>query len=128
MTVNVDTMNDLALNRQLCFPLYAASNLIARRYRAVLGPLGLTYPQYLVMLVLWESSPQSVGGLGEKLHLDSGTLTPLVKRLVAAGFVSRGRSRRSTRSGLADRKGTRAPDVGRQHPAIPRERDGDHPR
>ncbi len=91
MTVNVDTMNDLALNRQLCFPLYAASNLIARRYRAVLGPLGLTYPQYLVMLVLWESSPQSVGGLGEKLHLDSGTLTPLVKRLVAAGFVSRGR-------------------------------------
>lgn len=91
LTTNTDAMNDLALNKQLCFPLYAASNLFVRRYRAVLGPLGLTYPQYLVMLVLWESSPQSVGGLGEKLHLDSGTLTPLVKRLVAGGFVSRGR-------------------------------------
>ncbi len=91
LTTNADAMDDLALDRQLCFPLYAASNLIARLYRPVLGPLGLTYPQYLVMLVLWENSPQSIGGLGEKLHLDSGTLTPLVKRLVAGGFVSRSR-------------------------------------
>ncbi|MFX0543308.1 MarR family winged helix-turn-helix transcriptional regulator [Roseovarius sp. S4756] len=91
MTTTADAMNDLALDRQLCFPLYAASNLVARLYRPVLGPLGLTYPQYLVMLVLWESAPQSIGSLGERLHLDSGTLTPLIKRLVAGGFVSRQR-------------------------------------
>ncbi len=91
MTTNADATNDLALEMQLCFPLYAASNLIARLYRPVLRPLGLTYPQYLVMLVLWESSPQSIGGLGEKLHLDSGTLTPLIKRLVAGDLVSRNR-------------------------------------
>ncbi len=86
-----DATNDLALDRQLCFPLYAASNLVARLYRPVLGPLGLTYPQYLVMLVLWETSPQCIGDLGRKLHLDSGTLTPLVRRLVASGMVSRRR-------------------------------------
>ena len=86
-----EATDDLALNEQLCFPLYAASNLLTRLYRPVLGPLGLTYPQYLVMLVLWEDAPQTIGGLGRKLHLDSGTLTPLVKRLVTAGFVDRTR-------------------------------------
>jgi DNA-binding MarR family transcriptional regulator len=81
----------LRLDRQICFPLYAASNLLTRLYRPVLAALGLTYPQYLVMLVLWESSPRSVGELGAKLHLDSGTLTPLLKRLEQAGLVERRR-------------------------------------
>jgi DNA-binding MarR family transcriptional regulator len=87
-----DQGNDpLRLDRQVCFPLYAASNLLTRLYRPVLAELGLTYPQYLVMLVLWESAPQSVGSLGAKLHLDSGTLTPLLKRMESAGLVTRQR-------------------------------------
>ncbi|EHF4985733.1 DNA-binding transcriptional repressor MarR [Citrobacter freundii] len=81
----------LLLDRQICFPIYAASNLLTRVYRPVLAPLGLTYSQYLVMLVLWERSPISVGELGEQLHLDSGTLTPLLKRMDRGGFVSRHR-------------------------------------
>ncbi|RYY78489.1 MAG: MarR family transcriptional regulator [Moraxellaceae bacterium] len=81
----------LLLDRQICFPLYAASNLLNRLYRPVLAQFNLTYPQYLVMLVLWESSPCTVGALGEKLFLDSGTLTPLLKRLAAHGLVDRQR-------------------------------------
>lgn len=81
----------LLLDRQVCFPLYAASNLLNRLYRSVLAQFNLTYPQYLVMLVLWEQSPVSVGDLGEKLFLDSGTLTPLLKRLEANGLVNRQR-------------------------------------
>ena len=86
-----DTEDPLRLDRQVCFPLYAASNLLTRLYRPVLAELGLTYSQYLVMLVLWECSPQTVGSLGERLHLDSGTLTPLLKRMEAAGLVTRQR-------------------------------------
>jgi len=82
----------LHLDAQLCFPLYAASNLLTRLYRPLLDELGLTYPQYLVMLVLWEQAPASVGELSTRLHLDSGTLTPLLKRLEAAGLVRRQRS------------------------------------
>lgn len=81
----------LLLDRQVCFPLYAASNLLNRLYRPVLAQFNLTYPQYLVMLVLWEQSPVSVGALGEKLFLDSGTLTPLLKRLEVNGMVNRQR-------------------------------------
>ena len=81
----------LRLDRQICFPLYAASNLINRLYRPVLSELGLTYPQYLVMLALWETSPRTVGALGEALYLDSGTLTPLLKRMEQAGLVERRR-------------------------------------
>jgi MarR family transcriptional regulator, organic hydroperoxide resistance regulator len=81
----------LRLDQQVCFPLYAASNMLTRLYRPVLAELGLTYPQYLVMLVLWEEETRSVGTLGERLHLDSGTLTPLLKRMEAAGFVHRTR-------------------------------------
>lgn len=79
----------LDLDRQVCFPLYAASNLLNRLYRPILGDLGLTYPQYLVMLVLWKHTPQTVGSLGDMLHLDSGTLTPLLKRMELAGLISR---------------------------------------
>jgi DNA-binding MarR family transcriptional regulator len=92
----------LRLDRQICFPLYAASNLLTRLYRPVLAKLGLTYPQYLVMLVLWESAPQSVSELGARLHLDSGTLTPLLKRLEQAGFVSRQRDAGDERRVLID--------------------------
>jgi DNA-binding MarR family transcriptional regulator len=85
----------LRLDLQVCFPLYAATNLIGRLYRPVLAKLGLTYPQYLVMLVLWEAAPegtpQTVGSLGARLYLDSGTLTPLLKRMEAAGLVERRR-------------------------------------
>lgn len=81
----------LLLDRQVCFPLYAATNLITRLYGPVLGAIGLTYPQYLVMLVLWEHEPQTVGALGARLYLDSGTLTPLLKRMEAAGLVTRRR-------------------------------------
>lgn len=81
----------LSLDQQLCFPIYAASNLITRLYHKPLAELGLTYPQYLVMLVLWEDGTQSVGTLGDKLYLDSGTLTPLLKRMERAGLVERQR-------------------------------------
>mgnify|MGYP002139117829 CR=1 FL=1 len=79
----------LQLDRQLCFALYAASLAMTRLYKPLLEPLGLTYPQYLVMLVLWEGDGVTVSQLGERLALDSGTLTPLLKRLEAAGLVQR---------------------------------------
>jgi DNA-binding MarR family transcriptional regulator len=80
------------LDRQVCFALYSASRAATAVYRPVLDELGLTYPQYLVMLVLWESEPRGVKELGGELGLDSGTLSPLLKRLEALGFVERRRS------------------------------------
>ena len=82
----------LRLDRQLCFSLYSTSLAMTKLYTPLLAPLGLTYPQYLVMLALWEHDGVSVGALGERLALDSGTLTPLLKRLEAAGRVQRARS------------------------------------
>lgn len=79
----------LRLDNQLCFALYSASLAMTKLYKPLLDELGLTYPQYLVMLVLWERDGLTVSGLGERLSLDSGTLTPLVKRLEAAGLVTR---------------------------------------
>ncbi|MET1754197.1 MarR family transcriptional regulator [Novosphingobium sp. RD2P27] len=87
----------LALDRQLCFQFYAANNLIHRLYAPVLGALGLTYPQYLVMLVLWERDGLSVGALGQRLYLDSGTITPLLKRMEALGLLRRERDRADER-------------------------------
>ena len=81
----------LDLDLQLCFPLYAVSRAITTRYGQLLGEVGLTYPQYLVMLALWEAHTMTVGELGERLRLDSGTLSPLLKRLQAAGLVDRRR-------------------------------------
>ena len=81
----------LRLENQLCFALYAASGLVTRAYRPLLEPLGLTYPQYLAMMALWEKAPRTVSDLGEALGLDSGTLTPLLKRMEAAGLVTRRR-------------------------------------
>ena len=80
------------LNRQLCFAMYSASRAATAAYRPMLDELGLTYPQYLVMLVLWEGEARSVRELGEELGLDSGTLSPLLKRLEALGLVERRRS------------------------------------
>lgn len=80
------------LQRQLCFAMYSASRAATAAYRPMLEELGLTYPQYLVMLVLWENQPRTVRGLGEELGLDSGTLSPLLKRLEGLGFVERRRS------------------------------------
>lgn len=85
-------VNPLALENQVCFSLYSATNAMVRAYRPLLDGLSLTYPQYLVMMVLWKEPGISVKTLGEKLHLDSGTLTPLLKRLEAKELVSRGRS------------------------------------
>jgi DNA-binding MarR family transcriptional regulator len=79
----------LALDRQLCFAMYSASLAMTKVYKPLLAPLGLTYPQYLVMLVLWEGDGVTVSQLGERLTLDSGTLTPLLKRLEALGLVQR---------------------------------------
>ncbi|RKG91692.1 MarR family winged helix-turn-helix transcriptional regulator [Corallococcus terminator] len=88
----------LRLDLQLCFPLYAASRAMVQAYTPLLSKLGLTYPQYLVMLVLWETDGVSVKELGEKLYLDSGTLTPLLKRLETLAFVRRERSKEDARS------------------------------
>ncbi|MEZ4320639.1 MAG: MarR family transcriptional regulator [Myxococcota bacterium] len=85
-------MMSLRLDDQLCFPLVAAARAVQAVYRPVLAELGLTYPQYLVLLVLWESDGQSVSALGQRLHLDSGTLTPLLQRLERSGLVRRERS------------------------------------
>ncbi|MFD8813832.1 MarR family winged helix-turn-helix transcriptional regulator [Streptomyces sp. NPDC059627] len=88
----------LHLDRQICFSLHAASRAFNGVYRVILKDLGLTYPQYLVMLVLWEQGDLPVKKLGEHLRLDSGTLSPLLKRLEAAGLVHRERSTRDERS------------------------------
>ncbi|TFV60171.1 MarR family transcriptional regulator [Geodermatophilus sp. DF01-2] len=86
------------LEDQLCFALYAASRAMTARYRPLLDAIGLTYPQYLVMMLLWETDNQTVGQLGARLSLDSGTLSPLLKRLTTAGLVTRHRRVEDERS------------------------------
>lgn len=83
---------ELRLSHQICFPLYAASRLMMRLYQEHLEPLGLTYPQYIVMMILWEHAPCRVSDIGEKALLQSNTLTPLLKRLETQGLVQRTRS------------------------------------
>ena len=87
----------LTLDAQLCFALYAASNAITRRYRPLLAALGLTYTQYLVLLALWEQGPASVRALASVLQIESATLTPTLKRMEAAGLVTRERNRADER-------------------------------
>lgn len=91
------SMDVLKLENQICFPLYAASRQITALYRPLLEALGLTYPQYLVLMVLWEHQEITVKQLGELLLLDSGTLTPLLKRMEEKGWVERTRSREDER-------------------------------
>ncbi|AZG46481.1 MarR family winged helix-turn-helix transcriptional regulator [Gordonia insulae] len=83
--------NPLLLERQVCFALAVANRSVLKIYRRLLEPLGLTHPQYLVMLALWETSPRAVKEIGHVLQLDSATLSPLLKRLEAAGLVVRSR-------------------------------------
>ena len=93
----------LDLDAQLCFPLYAATRAVTRRYGELLAEVQLTYPQYLSLLALWEAEePLSVGELGERLRLDSGTLTPLLKRLESAGLVVRRRDAKDERRVLIE--------------------------
>lgn len=82
----------LKLKNQLCFPLYSLSKAITNQYRPFLGALDLTYPQYLVMIVLWEHDNLSVNDIGQRLHLDSGTLTPLLRRLEQKNLLTRKRA------------------------------------
>ncbi len=89
--------NSLRLRGQLCFPLYAASRETIKRYRPHLDKIGLTYTQYIVMMVFWEEKSQNVKQLGEKLYLDSGTLTPVLKTLEAKGYLVRSRSKEDER-------------------------------
>src|SRR3954471_10486782 len=97
-TGSVETAADpLALDRQVCFALAVAAREVVALYRPVLEPLGLTHPQYLVMLALWERDCRSLRDLAETLALDPGTLSPLVKRLEAAGLVRRERDRTDER-------------------------------
>lgn len=115
--MNPENYEGLKLSNQLCFPLYAASREVIRKYRPYLDPLGLTYTQYIVMMVLWEEEQISVKELGRRLYLDSGTLTPVLKSLEEKGFVDRARSKedervliaRLTKEGLALKE--RAKDV-----------------
>jgi DNA-binding MarR family transcriptional regulator len=88
----------LALDRQVCFALAAASRSVIGLYRPVLAPLGLTHPQYLVMLALWEDSPLKVSEIGSALFLEPATLSPLLKRLEAAGLITRERSANDERA------------------------------
>jgi len=88
----IDVDEALKLDNQLCFPLYAASKEVVRRYTPFLNKLDLTYTQYICLMALWENTELTVGELGERLYLDSGTLTPLLKKLEAKGLVQRRRS------------------------------------
>jgi MarR family transcriptional regulator, organic hydroperoxide resistance regulator len=90
----------LVLDNQLCFALYSASLQMTKLYKPLLDKIGLTYPQYVTMLSLWETDGVTVGALGERLFLDSGTLTPLLKRLEAAGLVTRTRNAEDERQVL----------------------------
>jgi len=97
---NPELMDRMSIDVMPCFSIYAAANAVTRFYRKTLGDLGLTYPQYLVMLVLWERDGLPVKDIGERLFLDSGTLTPLLKRLEAAELIKRTRSTEDERQVL----------------------------
>ena len=92
-----NTMDPLRLENQLCFPLYAASRKIVNLYTPYFKPLGITYTQYIVLMVLWAQDGVSVRELGERLYLDSGTLTPLLKKMESSGLVRRERAKEDER-------------------------------
>ena len=94
----MENVDPLALDRQVCFALAAASRSVIAVYRPVLEPMGLTHPQYLVMLALWERSPRTAADISSALLLEPATLSPLLKRLESAGLISRGRSVRDERA------------------------------
>lgn len=100
--MNDSNIESLRLKNQLCFPLYAASREVIKRYRPYLDTLDLTYTQYIAMMVLWEERQISVKDLGKKLFLDSGTLTPVLKSLEAKGFIRRSRCAEDERVLIAE--------------------------
>ena len=102
MTKNAKATPVRGLDEQICFAVYSAAHAFNRAYRPFLAGLGLTYPQYLVMLVLWEQDGQSVKAIGERLMLDSGTLTPLLKRLEGNGLILRKRGQEDERQVLVE--------------------------
>jgi len=115
----IATPAELRLENQLCFAVYAAAHSFAQAYRPFLDPVGLTYPQYLVLLELWEEDGRTVRQLGAPLFLDSGTLTPMLKRMEAAGWIDRRRDvddERVVRVSLTD-KGRAFQKEARQFPA-----------
>ena len=93
-----DNYDSLKLENQLCFPLYACSKEIVRRYQPILKELDLTYTQYITMMVMWEEKEINVKSLGNKLFLDSGTLTPVLKKLESKGYINRKRSKDDERN------------------------------
>lgn len=95
---SMDKYESLKLKNQICFPLYAAGKEITRKYQPILKELDLTYTQYIVMMVLWEEKQIKVKDLGEKLFLDSGTLTPLLKKLETKGYLSRNKDENDDRN------------------------------
>lgn len=99
--INEDNMNKydiLKLENQLCFSLYVCSKEIIRKYKPLLEPYGLTYTGYIIMMALWEEDEITIKDLGKKLFLDSGTLTPLLKKLEAQGYITRNRSQKDERN------------------------------
>lgn len=110
---------ELRLDNQLCFKIYSASRLMGQTYRQLLEPLGLTYPQYLVMLVLWEQDNLTVGEIGQRLMLDTNTLTPLLQRMENDGLVVRTRGIADGRKTLVslNKKGRRLEEQARELPA-----------
>lgn len=84
--------NPLGIDNQLCFPLYAAAKEVVKKYTPYLKPLGLTYTQYITMMIMWEEKEVTAAHLGERLHLDSGTLTPMLKKMEQGGLITRQRS------------------------------------
>tara|TARA_R110001606_G_scaffold291242_1_gene439100 strand:- start:142 stop:612 length:471 start_codon:yes stop_codon:yes gene_type:complete len=88
---------DMAVEEMLCFDLYSTHHAVGQVYKTLLAPLGLTYPQYLVMLILWEGDRLTVGAISQRMHLESSTLTPLIKRLETQGLVTRKRDRADER-------------------------------
>ncbi|TNE62715.1 MAG: MarR family transcriptional regulator [Alphaproteobacteria bacterium] len=107
MMTMTDTLTpSLRLDDQLCFALYSAMHAMKKLYRPVLDKLGITYPQYLVMMVLWQQDSQTVSEIGNRLYLDSATLTPLLKRMESAGLIARTRAKEDERQvivGLTDK-------------------------
>ena len=96
--MSLEGYEQLKLENQLCFPLYAAAKEVVRKYKPFLDELDLTYTQYITMMVLWEHESMNVKELGSKLYLDSGTLTPLLKKLEAKGYITRCRCREDERN------------------------------
>ena len=111
--------DQLKLDNQLCFRLYAASRLVTQAYRPLLEPLGLTYPQYLVMMVLWEKDNQLVGDICQRLKLDTNTLTPMLQRMEKEGLVIRTRGIADGRQTLVSltRKGHRLEEQAKEVPS-----------